>query len=256
VIFQALIFAWENAKRKIREGDAQFASYAQAMVLTRRQTRRYYRFMAEDMGIDFDMMEKTPFYRISLLDPKALDELCRVKKVMHPDNISAIKSILFDEILSDRSMEDILMTPQSAPYYMWADSNKHPEFDTEFAALAEELNKDLKYFQRNRRPGGNGSTDDMIDRTNGLMKKFAASASGSGGSNGIGGSDAGAGAGGFGGSAGGAGVGDTLKSLGSAGKNLKGTIPAKTIAKETAKDAAKEAARDVGRSLLRGMFRK
>ena len=47
------------------------------------------------MGIDFDKMESTPFYRIMLLNPKGLDELWRIKKVMHPDNIKASRYVLF-----------------------------------------------------------------------------------------------------------------------------------------------------------------
>ena len=72
---------------------------------------------------------------------------------MHPDNIRAIKYVLFEEVLADKSMEEILLTPQKEPYYEEIDTNLYPETDAEFAALAEELNKDIPYFQKNRRAG-------------------------------------------------------------------------------------------------------
>ena len=79
VQFMSLIYAWEHTKRKVREGGPRIGEYAQAMVVTREKTRSCYRFMSRDMGIDFDKMESTPFYRI-MLNPKGLDELWRIKR--------------------------------------------------------------------------------------------------------------------------------------------------------------------------------
>lgn len=78
--FTALIFGWENSKRKIREGDKESESYAKAMVVSRSKMRKYYRFLSEDMGITFETMKQTPFYRILMLNPQGLDELWRIKK--------------------------------------------------------------------------------------------------------------------------------------------------------------------------------
>lgn len=133
--FTALIFGWENSKRKIREGHEKSAEYAKAMVFTRRKVREYYRFLSEDMGISFDVIENTPFYRILLLKPEGLDELWRLKKVMHPDNIRAIKYVLFEEILSGKTMKEILMTPQPYPYYEMPDPDLHPEIGREYSCL-------------------------------------------------------------------------------------------------------------------------
>lgn len=148
-ILMSLIFAWEHSKRKIREGGEGMTKFAQSMVLTRRQARRYYKFLSEDMGITWEVIEKTPFYRILMLNPQGLDGLWRIKKVMHPANLTTAKHVLFEEILSDKSMEEILVTPQTMSYYEIPDSNLYPAIDMEYEVLAEELNKDIRYFQRN-----------------------------------------------------------------------------------------------------------
>lgn len=58
VDFMALIFAWEHAKKKVREGRIDMVANAGAMVVTRKKMREYYRFLCEDMGITFEIMEK------------------------------------------------------------------------------------------------------------------------------------------------------------------------------------------------------
>lgn len=251
VQFMSLIFAWEHEKRKVREGGPFIGDYAQAMVVTREKMRFCYRFMSRDMGIDFDKIENTPFYRIMLLDPKGLDELWRIKKVMHPDNIKAAKYVLFEEILSDRSMEDILLSPQPYPYYEPIDTvHDVPGLDDEYLAIAADLNKDIPYFRRNRtdaelreqqKAAKNGFTSDrLMKNMEQLNQKLSE------------------GAGMAGGLAGGAVSGGAAKGLGAAVSAVKGMSPdmKKEFGKSAAKDTAATAVKEVGRSLLRGLFRK
>ena len=239
-IFTSLIFAWERSKRKLREGGAEAPEHAKAMVLTRRQLRQYYRFLSEDMGLTFEEMEKTPFYRISMLNPQGLDELWRIKKVMHPDNIRAIKYVLFEEILTDRSMEDILLTPQAEPYYEMIDTRRYPEMDREFNALAEELNKDIRYFQRNRRPEGEMSQESLINKTKKLSMALAESGENSPAQAGM------------------PGASGARSAAGSVISSIKGMDPSvkKEMGKSVAKGAAADVVKDIGKGLLRGLFRK
>ena len=240
----SLIFAWERAKRKIREGDPKLESYVKAMVLTRRQLRKYYRFMAEDMGITFDVIEASPFYTISLLNPQGLDELWRIKKVMHPDNIKAMRYVLFEEVLTDKSMEEILLTPQPYPYYEMVDTRRCPDMDDEFNAIAEELNKDIRYFQRNRTPDGRPGKSELIKNTSRLKRTFADSAGRAPAASSMPGSTG------------------MMKNLSSAGSGLKSMVSGmdkgmkREIGKETAKSVAAEAAKEVGKGLLRSLFRR
>lgn len=171
-VLTSLIFAWEKSKRKIRECDPKMDKYAQSMVVTRKQTRKYYKFLSEDMGLTFDVLERTPFYRISLLKPEGLDALWRIKKVMHPDNIKAMKYVLFNEILSDKTMEEILSTLQPYPYYEPIDTNRYPEITNEFMEKASEINKDIKYFRTFTETAA--SPNELIDKTKNLSVSLTA----------------------------------------------------------------------------------
>lgn len=95
VQFMSLIFTWEQAKRKVRQGGPLIGGYAKSMVSTREKIRSYHQFMSQDMGLDFDTIEKMSFRRIMLLNLKGLDELWRIKKVMHPENIKVTEYVLF-----------------------------------------------------------------------------------------------------------------------------------------------------------------
>lgn len=242
VNFTVLVYGWEHSKRKIREGDILIGDYAKAMVVNREQMRKYYRFLSEDMGITFDIMKKTPFYRIMMLNPQGLDELWRIKKVMHYDNIRAIEYVLFEEMLSDKSIEEILMTPQPYPYYEMIDSNRYPEIDDEYAQLAEELNKDLKFFQRNRTPDGKtkkhtASQEELIDNTKAMTMNMAASSeTGASGNTGAGKASG------------------LFRNLSSAKTGVAGM--SSDTKKSLAKGAAAGAAKDIGKGILRGLFRR
>lgn len=252
-IFSALMFAWEHAKKKIRLGEDMEAN-AQAMVLTRRQTRKYYRFLTEDMGITFEDMEAAPFYRISLLNPQGLDGLWRIKKVTHPDNIKAIRYILFEEILSDKPMEEILLTPQPYPYYEMMDNAGYPEVADEFIRIAEELNKDIKYFQKNREDGGS-SPDALIKKTGTITRGFAENAGKHSSTAGFGVSIGSSSA--WGGTAQQAAA--PKASFGSVfGKGMQNMAPEvkQEMGKSAAKGIAAEAAKEVGKGILRGLFRR
>lgn len=85
-ILDALIFAWKDAKEKIHAGDEKMVKYAQAMVVTRKQTRRLYDFLYDDMGMSLEKMGSIWF-----------------------DNMDPIRNVLFEEVLSSKSIKDILL---------------------------------------------------------------------------------------------------------------------------------------------------
>jgi hypothetical protein len=227
----SLIFAWEHSKRKIREGGEGMEKFAQSMVLTRRQTRRYYKFLADDMGITWDVIAATPFYRISLLNPKGLDELWRIKKVMHPANLKATAYVLFEEIMSEKTMQEILLAPQPYPYYEMPDSNVFPVIDAEYEILAEEINKDIRYFQRNRR-GVPSSNEELLNKSKSLTLEVANSSEKDDGDKS-----------------------STVPQNSFTGSAQKASAEIKTeLGKGFAKSAAKEVAKEAGKGLLRGLF--
>lgn len=254
--FMTLIYTWEHMKRKVREGGPHIGEYAQAMVVTREKMRSCYRFMSRDMGIDFNKIERTPFYRIMLLNPKGLDELWRIKKVMHPYNIKATKYVLFEEILSERSMEDILLSPQRQPYYEPIDTiHDVPGLDDKYLAIADELNKDIPYFRRNRTDAElreqrkaakcGFSSEKLLKDMNQMNQEF---------SKGAGGVPAGM-TRGFSGSGTYMGGASGLGAAASAVKNMSLDIK-REFGKSAVKGVTATVAKEVGRGLLRSLFRK
>ena len=61
--------------------------YAQAMVVTRKLARRFYEFIYDDMGLDIEKIDSFTF-----------------------TDKESMKYTLFEEILSSRTIEDILLT--------------------------------------------------------------------------------------------------------------------------------------------------
>ena len=145
-------------------------------------------------------------------------------------------------MLSDKSIEEILMTPQPYPYYEMIDSNRYPEIDDEYAQLAEELNKDLKFFQRNRTPDGKtkkhtASQEELIDNTKAMTMNMAASSeTGASGNTGAGKASG------------------LFRNLSSAKTGVAGM--SSDTKKSLAKGAAAGAAKDIGKGILRGLFRR
>lgn len=85
-ILDALVFGWQDAKEKIREGHIYMDKYAQAMVVLRKQTGKFYDFVYSGMGLTIEKIESTY------------------------NDMDSIRYILFEEILSARSIEEILIS--------------------------------------------------------------------------------------------------------------------------------------------------
>lgn len=223
--FTGLVHVWEHSKRKIREGDMLLEDYVRSMVVTRKKIKEYYRFLSEDMGLTFDVMEQTPFFRISMLNPSGLDELWRLKKVMHPDNIQAIKYVLFEEVLTDKTIEEILLTPQKYPYYESLDTLKYPEVTDEFQQIADEMNKDIAFFKHNRAEGRSETASGLAEKMGSMNRKLMK-------------------------------IPGQGPQVSSAVKSQKVPGISKGAGGGIAKDIAKSAAKDIGKGLLKGLFRR
>jgi len=86
-ILDALVFGWNDSKENIWAGHIYMDKYAQAMVVTRKLARRFYDFIYNDMGLSIE----------------------KIDSITHTDTES-IKYTLFEEILSSRTIEEILLT--------------------------------------------------------------------------------------------------------------------------------------------------
>lgn len=85
-ILDALVGGWIDSRQKIREGHIFMDKYAQAMVVTRKLARRFYEFIYDDMGLDIEKIDSFTF-----------------------TDKESMKYTLFEEILSSRTIEDILL---------------------------------------------------------------------------------------------------------------------------------------------------
>lgn len=86
-ILDALVFGWNDAKENIWAGHIYMDKYAQAMVVTRKMARRFYDFIYDDMGLTIEKIDSFTFA-----------------------DKESMKYTLFEEILSSRTIEDILLT--------------------------------------------------------------------------------------------------------------------------------------------------
>lgn len=86
-ILDALVFGWNDAKENIWAGHIYMDKYAQAMVVTRKLARRFYDFIYNDMGLSIEKIDS-----VTQMDTES------------------IKYTLFEEILSSRTIEEILLT--------------------------------------------------------------------------------------------------------------------------------------------------
>lgn len=86
-ILEALVFGWNDAKQNIWNGHIYMDKYAQAMVVARKLTRRFYDFIYGDMGLTIE----------------------KIEPIINND-MDSIIYVLFEEILSSRTIEEILLT--------------------------------------------------------------------------------------------------------------------------------------------------
>lgn len=86
-ILDALVGGWIDSRQKIREGHIYMDKYAQAMVVTRKMARRFYNFIYDDMGLAIEKIDSFTF-----------------------EDKESMRYTLFEEILSSRTIEDILLT--------------------------------------------------------------------------------------------------------------------------------------------------
>ena len=84
-ILDALIGGWIDSRQKIREGHIYMDKYAQAMVVTKKLARRFYDFIYDDMGLTIEKIDSFTF-----------------------KDKESMRYTLFEEILSSRSIEEIL----------------------------------------------------------------------------------------------------------------------------------------------------
>lgn len=86
-VLDAVVFGWMDARQKIKEGHIYMDKYAQAMVVARKMAHRTYEFIYDDLGLTIEKIDSFTF-----------------------EDKESMKHILLEEILSSKSIEEILLT--------------------------------------------------------------------------------------------------------------------------------------------------
>lgn len=111
--------------------------------------RREMRFLIDEIlpafGLDLDTVFEDKYYRRLLLAPTNLDATGRIKRCNHPQNIEAIKEIIKEEILADKSVTELVFRPANDPP-SFSIVRHDKELARKYERKAEELNVKLSYY--------------------------------------------------------------------------------------------------------------
>ncbi len=131
------------------------------MVISQRATvKKTYEFIKEKYGWDFDYLVNDEWMKVWLLGPVTVDVNARIRKSLDPQNIEAMRELLFDEILSDRTIDDILLTEQKNVVFFDLDQTARQALAIH-EKVAQELNKDIVYFQYYEKLQGAAAANDI-----------------------------------------------------------------------------------------------
>ena len=116
------------------------------VISQRGAVKKTYEFIKETYGWDFDHIVNDQWMKLWMLVPVAVDANGRIRKSLDPHNLETMRYLLFDEVLSDRPIDDIILTEQKSVFYF--DLNKRADEATaNYSRAAEKLNADIVFFQ-------------------------------------------------------------------------------------------------------------
>ncbi|MBE6014812.1 MAG: hypothetical protein E7241_05555 [Lachnospiraceae bacterium] len=141
------ILFYAKGKYKLREwaSDTSAQEGLSSMIACRSNIRAFIKMIKEQFDWTFEDMISDEFTKLWLLNPRGLDALNRIKRILDPRNLDAYKEIVA-ECLSDKTIEDILMTEST--YVVYFDlMKKDEEFEQKAAAKTAELNANLTYYR-------------------------------------------------------------------------------------------------------------
>ncbi|MEA3265861.1 MAG: hypothetical protein U9P42_02815 [Candidatus Fermentibacteria bacterium] len=116
------------------------------VISQRGAVKKTYEFIKKTYGWDFDYIANDQWMRMWLIAPTAVDANARIRKTLDPQNIETFRKQLFDDVLSDRTIDDILLTEQERVLFFALDK-REKEVIANYTKAAEELNADIVFFQ-------------------------------------------------------------------------------------------------------------
>ena len=116
------------------------------VISMRGAVKKTYEFIVKTYGWDFDHIVNDQWMKMWLILPTAIDANARIRKTLDPQNIETFRKQLFDDVLSDRTIDDILLTEQERVLFFALDK-REKEALANYTRAAEELNADIIFFQ-------------------------------------------------------------------------------------------------------------
>jgi hypothetical protein len=145
IILTGAVLGYSLCKTKFRSWMSPQADLA-GLVAQREAAKKIYEYFIRTFGWDFDYFVNDEWMKIWLLVPQNIDANGRIKKVLDPQNLDVMRELLFNEILTNRSIDDILLNEQENVFYFLLD-NRADEVEAKYQAEAAKINADLIFFQ-------------------------------------------------------------------------------------------------------------
>jgi hypothetical protein len=117
-----------------------------ALIAEREGTKRLYEIIIDHWGWDYDTIINDPWMKIWMLVPRPLDSLMRIKMVQDPQNLELYRELLFEEILTDKPIEEILQEERKHVFNYLLDRT-HDAVWAEYSELTKQANAHLTYFK-------------------------------------------------------------------------------------------------------------
>lgn len=149
--------SWEEPEKDLK-----------ALISQRKASKRFYESMKTTWGWDLDSILADPWKKLWMLIPTPLDSLNRLKKTQDTHNLEVYKELL-DEILSDKTLEEIMLNEQTNVMSYLLDSTADTVV-AEYAAIAKQYNSDFVYFQYEEKLKGELNNPDSVEVDHGTFK--------------------------------------------------------------------------------------
>jgi hypothetical protein len=143
------LLKYHKAKLKAGEfgADNEVQGAMMAILANKKALQRTLTFLKDNLSLSFNDLLQDEGMKIWLLAPTNVDALSRIKIALHPKNYDAYLDIIENEIEKDLSVKEILLRKIPAGIYFALDGKAKKEFERKASLKAEELNRDLVYYQ-------------------------------------------------------------------------------------------------------------
>jgi len=143
------LLKYHKAKLKAGEfgADNEVQGAMMAILANKKALQRTLKFLKDSLGLSFKDLLHDEGMKIWLLAPTNVDALSRIKIALHPKNYDVYLDIVENEIEKDLNVKEILLREIPVGIHFALDGKAKNEFERKASLKAEELNRDLIYYQ-------------------------------------------------------------------------------------------------------------